>query len=83
MTDLALSRPTPRAHRRMSRLAALLARWLRNHRTRLDLRDLPPHLLADIGLSEDEWRAECGRAFWREARRWPDAAAPPGLRTCR
>ncbi|WP_018259813.1 DUF1127 domain-containing protein [Methylobacterium sp. WSM2598] len=57
--------PAPLAAPLRARLRALLVLCLRHHRTRWELRDLSPHLLADIGLDEDRRRAECAKPFWR------------------
>lgn len=50
----------------LSRLFDLLA--LRHQRARL--RDLPPHLLQDIGLTEDQARAEAARPLWDAPSHW-------------
>jgi uncharacterized protein YjiS (DUF1127 family) len=42
-----------------------LALWWRNARTRDHLTRLPPHLLADVGLTPRQARTEAARAFWR------------------
>lgn len=48
-------------------LAALRDRvglMLATHRQRVALRDLPPHLLADVGLTADLAAREAARAPW-------------------
>lgn len=39
--------------------------WVRRWRTRRRLRDLSPHLLADVGLTEADRRQECAKWFWQ------------------
>jgi|ABEF01.1.fsa_nt_gi uncharacterized protein YjiS (DUF1127 family) len=62
----------PRRTRRVPFLTAGILRvvrtgllWQQRHRTRLQLKQLPPHLLRDIGLSEDDARIERNKPFWR------------------
>jgi uncharacterized protein YjiS (DUF1127 family) len=52
--------------RTLSGLAALPALWHQRHHTRRDLARMDRHLLADIGLSETQARAEVAKPFWRE-----------------
>jgi uncharacterized protein YjiS (DUF1127 family) len=40
--------------------------WHRRLRTRHALRELEPHRLADIGLTEPDRRRECGKWFWQD-----------------
>ena len=62
-----LSRPVRRARRPLlARLFDVLA--LRRQRARL--RDLPPHMLRDIGLTDAEARAEAERPFWDAPFHW-------------
>lgn len=62
-----LARPLARTRRGLlPRLLDLIA--LR--RQRRDLRDLPPHILRDIGLTEDEARAEADRPLWDVPPHW-------------
>jgi uncharacterized protein YjiS (DUF1127 family) len=44
---------------------AVLGAWRHRHQTRRDLRDLPPHLLRDIGLTAADAEAEARKPFWR------------------
>ena len=39
--------------------------WQHRHRTRTQLKQLPPHLLRDVGLTEDDARIERTKPFWR------------------
>ena len=62
----------PRRTRRVPFLTAGILRvvrtgllWQQRHRTRLQLKQLPPHLLRDIVLSEDDARIERNKPFWR------------------
>ncbi|WP_422028725.1 DUF1127 domain-containing protein [Roseovarius sp.] len=62
----------PRRTRRVSFLTAGLARvvgtallWHQRHRTRTQLKQLPPYLLRDVGLSPDDVRIEKNKPFWR------------------
>jgi uncharacterized protein YjiS (DUF1127 family) len=45
-------------------LVAIVTRWAVRRRTRRALRDLPEHLLRDIGLSREAADAEARRPFW-------------------
>jgi uncharacterized protein YjiS (DUF1127 family) len=49
----------------LSALVLYLILWRRRARTRRQLRALPDHLLADVGLSATERRRESARPFWR------------------
>ena len=49
----------------LSALALYFTLWRRRARTRRQLRALPDHLLADIGLSAAQRRRESARPFWR------------------
>lgn len=40
------------------------------HKERRDLARLDPHLLKDVGLSEDERRREIRRSVWDAPRHW-------------
>jgi uncharacterized protein YjiS (DUF1127 family) len=46
-------------------LDAVLGAWRHRHATRRELRDLPPHMLRDIGLTRDEALREADKPFWR------------------
>lgn len=46
-------------------LDAVLGVWRHRHVTRQELRDLPPHMLRDIGLTPDDARREADKPFWR------------------
>ncbi len=51
------------AHRRG--IVALLARWHRRATTRAALRELPPWLLRDVGLTSVDAAHEAARPFWK------------------
>lgn len=44
---------------------ALLALWQRRREERRALRDLPDFLIADLGLTVEQVRAEADKPFWR------------------
>jgi uncharacterized protein YjiS (DUF1127 family) len=46
-------------------LDAVLGAWRHRHATRRELRDLPPHMLRDIGLTPGEALREADKPFWR------------------
>ena len=46
------------------RLVRLVTTWNQRSRQRRQLRDLPPHLLEDIGVREVEARREATKPFW-------------------
>jgi len=46
-------------------VAWLLTQWSERRRTRRELADLPPHLLRDIGMTQEAARAEAAKPFWR------------------
>lgn len=48
------------------KILTLLKRWWRNHRTRKQLKDLPDHLLDDLGLTKEQSYQESVRSFWDE-----------------
>lgn len=48
------------------RIAVMLTTWDMRRRTRIHLRDLPPHLLNDIGLDPRTAHAEATRPFWQD-----------------
>ncbi|TQS73003.1 DUF1127 domain-containing protein [Rhodobacteraceae bacterium] len=54
------------APRRSALRAALrlLTAWMSVRRTRMALRDLPPSLLDDIGVTREAADAEASRPFW-------------------
>lgn len=54
---------------RRSLLARVVAAFA-IRRQRNDLRRLPPHMLRDIGLTEDEALAEASRALWDVPSHW-------------
>ncbi|WP_322889032.1 MULTISPECIES: DUF1127 domain-containing protein [unclassified Yoonia] len=47
------------------RFAVIVTTWDLRRRTRVHLRDLPPHLLRDIGLDHPAAMAEVSKPFWR------------------
>ncbi len=44
--------------------AARIARWSQRSRTRHHLKDLPPHVLRDVGLTRAQAEAESMKRFW-------------------
>lgn len=50
--------------RPLFRLGRLVKTWDQRHRQRRQLRELPPHLLGDIGISEVEAHREATKPFW-------------------
>ncbi|KGY12574.1 hypothetical protein NM22_10400 [Vibrio tubiashii] len=46
------------------KILTLVNRWWRNYRTRKQLKDLPAHLLNDIGLTKEQAHQESMRHFW-------------------
>jgi uncharacterized protein YjiS (DUF1127 family) len=50
----------------LSNLVSLGVVWHRRIHTRRDLARMDRHLLSDIGLTEEDVRAEAGKPFWRE-----------------
>jgi uncharacterized protein YjiS (DUF1127 family) len=49
----------------MPMMRAIAAIWRRRMSTRAALRELEPHLLADIGKTQEERSAECAKWFWQ------------------
>jgi uncharacterized protein YjiS (DUF1127 family) len=52
----------------ISQMAHVISQWQSNWRYRRDLgrlRELGPHMLADIGLSSDEAIVETAKRFWK------------------
>ncbi|CAH0538881.1 DUF1127 domain-containing protein [Vibrio marisflavi] len=43
----------------------ILAKWIRNYRTRRQLRSLPTYMLKDIGISVAQASKECDKSFWQ------------------
>ncbi|MEM1276772.1 MAG: DUF1127 domain-containing protein [Pseudomonadota bacterium] len=48
-----------------SELIALLKTWRHRVRSRQHLSDLPPHLLRDVGLTQEAADREVEKPFWR------------------
>lgn len=47
------------------RFAVAVTKWDMRRRTRKHLRDMPPHLLKDIGLDRHAAHAEATKPFWQ------------------
>jgi uncharacterized protein YjiS (DUF1127 family) len=47
------------------RLPQTVVAWGQRRRSRIDLRNLDPHMLRDIGLNWADARAEAEKPFWR------------------
>ncbi|MGF1696776.1 DUF1127 domain-containing protein [Vibrio kyushuensis] len=43
---------------------SIIKMWVSKSRSRKHLSDLPDHLLADVGLSEEQATKESNRVFW-------------------
>ena len=69
ITDTSHCRPRTKATAKPGILARLLF-WNRIWVERQALKDLEPHLLKDIGLTEDEARRESRRPSWDAPDRW-------------
>jgi uncharacterized protein YjiS (DUF1127 family) len=48
-----------------SRVLALVSLWHRRVATRAVLRDLPPHRLRDLGMTEADAGYEANKPFWK------------------
>ncbi|MEL6551207.1 MAG: DUF1127 domain-containing protein [Pseudomonadota bacterium] len=46
-------------------LALVVTKWAMRAQTRAQLRDLPSHILEDIGVTEAEARREADKRFWQ------------------
>jgi len=44
----------------------VLGLWQARYQHRRQLRQMPPYLLRDVGLSEERAREEAGKPFWRD-----------------
>lgn len=62
---LAQSAPLPLAAELSLRLTVALVQWSTRARTRTALSDLDPHLLKDIGLTDDQAKTEANKRFWQ------------------
>lgn len=49
----------------LGRMFRVIATWRERHRSRVDLSNLPPDLLRDIGITPDQAAAEWQKPFWR------------------
>lgn len=47
------------------KFAVCVTKWAQNRRTRLQLAELDPHLLKDLGLTQEQARTEAARVFWK------------------
>ncbi|MGJ8626567.1 MAG: DUF1127 domain-containing protein [Sulfitobacter sp.] len=47
------------------KFAVCVTKWGQNRRTRLHLAELDPHLLKDLGLTQEQARTEAARVFWK------------------
>ena len=62
---LTAHRPLPPVATVVFALAVTVLKWEQRQQTRRALRKLDTHLMADIGLSPDDARMECKKAFWQ------------------
>ena len=60
----ARSRALPVLARVLARVAAVWAVWATRHRTRSHLKDVPPELLRDVGLTDAQAEREYLKRFW-------------------
>ncbi len=58
------------ARRRRASLLGLVLSWVALRRQRIQLAELQPHILDDIGVTEAEARSEASRAFWDAPHHW-------------
>lgn len=65
------ARVLPLRTKRLS-LLGLVLRWIALARQRRDLRNLPAHLLTDIGVDQDAADIEGNRPFWDAPDHWKD-----------
>lgn len=66
MSELTLQRPDAINTKPLVVKAYKLALlWMRNYRTRRQLRLLSSEMLADIGVSSTQARKECEKHFWQ------------------
>lgn len=65
LAHLAASATLPVGARVAVRVAYLLLVWSERRRSRHDLRELPHHLLRDIGRTPAQADAESRKPFWR------------------
>jgi uncharacterized protein YjiS (DUF1127 family) len=47
-------------------VAVTVTKWSQRRKTRARLRDLPDHLIRDIGLDREQARHEAALPFWRD-----------------
>jgi len=62
---LTAHQPLPPLARVVFALAVTVLKWEQRQQTRRALNRLDPHMLADIGLSPQDARMECKKAFWQ------------------
>lgn len=59
------ARPLPPLSRMAVSLALTIAAWELRHRTRKHLKNLPQHMLSDIGLDAMRAEQEAAKPFWQ------------------
>lgn len=57
--------PTFVVSRGMIAVAVKMDTWATRRKTRKALRDLPEHILFDVGLTREQARTESAKYFWR------------------
>jgi uncharacterized protein YjiS (DUF1127 family) len=74
-----MKQPRMMTSARVAAYVALLATWWRRAATRRILREIEPHRLADIGITEAERSRKCAMWFWQDTRQARRVAAmrPP------
>ena len=64
--DLIARHPLPAFSRVLVAATVTVVTWQLRRRTRKDLRNLPDHMLRDIGLDPSAARAEGAKPFWQD-----------------
>ena len=59
------SHPLPAFSRALVAMTVTLVTWQLRHRTRANLRNLPDHMLRDIGMSPLDASSEAQKPFWQ------------------
>ncbi len=62
---ISIPAPTTVVARGLVTAAVTVEAWNLRRRTRKHLKDIPDHMLFDIGLTRDEARTEASKYFWR------------------
>lgn len=65
LNTMIIPAPTTLAARALVTIAVKVETWSMRRRTRQHLRDLPEHILFDIGLTREQATLEASKYFWR------------------